>query len=198
MDANGNVPSAVAGVRVLFDGVPAPLLYVQAKQINAVVPYEMSGKTSTDITVEYQGAQTEALAVPVDETVPGVFTLDSSGFGPAAVLNQDGSINSPSNPAKKGSIIVIYATGAGQTDPQGVDGKTAVDELPKPRLPVSVRFTEPIDAEILYAGAAPSFVSGALQVNVRIPLETHSGTGVPITLTVGHASSETFATIAVE
>jgi uncharacterized protein (TIGR03437 family) len=198
LDANGNVGRAVAGVRVLFDGVPAPLLYVQAKQINAIVPYEVSGKTSTDITVEYQGAQTQALAIPVDEAVPGVFTLDGSGFGPAAVLNQNGTINSPSNPAKKGSIIAIYATGAGQSDPPGVDGKLAVGELPKPQLPVSVRFTEPIDAEILYAGAAPGFVAGALQINVRIPTATHSGTVVPFTVTVGHSSSSDIATIAVQ
>jgi uncharacterized protein (TIGR03437 family) len=197
-DANGNVSNSVAGVQVLFDGQAAPLLYVQAKQINAVVPFEIAGTTTTHIEVEYRGNGTPAIEMAVNEAVPGVFTLDSSGYGPAAVLNEDGTINSPSNPAKKGSVIMIYATGAGLTNPSAVDGKLAIGELPKPRLPVSVRFTEPIDADIVYAGAAPGFVAGAVQINARIPFQTHSGTGVPITLIIGQAVSEGFATIAVE
>ena len=48
-------------------------------------------------------------------------------------------VNSPGNPAQSGSIIVFFATGAGQTDPPGTDGLIAMNILPTPRLPVSVR-----------------------------------------------------------
>jgi hypothetical protein len=39
LDSNGLVSNTVAGVRVLFDGVPAPIVYVSATQIAVVTPY---------------------------------------------------------------------------------------------------------------------------------------------------------------
>ena len=40
--------------------------------------------------------------------------------------------------AAKGSVVSIFATGEGQTDPGGIDGRLANDTLPKPKLPVEV------------------------------------------------------------
>src|SRR5260370_5142959 len=42
----------------------------------------------------------------------GLFHQDS---GAAAALNQDGSVNSASNPAKPGSVISLFATGLEQS-----------------------------------------------------------------------------------
>jgi uncharacterized protein (TIGR03437 family) len=65
--------------------------------------------------------------------------MDGSGVGQRAILDQNSTVNSPSNHAKKCPIIIVFATGAGQTDPGGTDGQIAGDALPKPLLPVSMQ-----------------------------------------------------------
>jgi uncharacterized protein (TIGR03437 family) len=69
--------------------------------------------------------------------------------------------------------------------------------LPKPSLPVSVQINGET-AEVTYAGAAPGEVAGMLQVNARIPADAPSGTVVPITITVGDATSQAGVTVAIK
>jgi uncharacterized protein (TIGR03437 family) len=191
------LPAQLAGVRVLFNGIPGPLLYVQNSQINAVVPYGIAGTDTASVVVEYNGQKSPALTFLIDESSPGVFSLNSAGVGQAAVLNQDGSVNSPGNAAAKGSVVSIFATGGGLTSPRATDGSLNASAAGKLELPVTVRFSEPIDAEILYAGPAPGLVSGAIQINARIPPQTASGNRVPIYLKVGRALSDGEVSIAV-
>ena len=124
--------SNLGQTRVLFDGTPAPLLYVSPTQLNAVTPYAIAGRKNTQVVVEGNGQLSDALTIPVAQSTSGLFTADSSGQGQGAILNADGSLNSASNPAAKGSIVELYGTGAGQTNPAGVDGQLADDILPKP------------------------------------------------------------------
>jgi uncharacterized protein (TIGR03437 family) len=158
----------------------------------------LEGRTSTQVQVEYRGRRSSAVTLPVSRTAPGIFTMNQSGRGQGSVLNEDNiTHNSPSAPAPRGSIIVIYATGEGQTMPAGVDGKPALTTpLPKPLAPVTVTIGG-VGAEILYAGAAPQYVAGLLQVNARVPATVTPGDAVPIVLTVGNASSRDGVTIAV-
>ena len=182
----GFVDSDVSLVRVLFDGTPAPLLYVSAGQIAGVVPYAVDGKPTTRVVVEYRGQQSAPLSVPVAASSPAVFVIGAGGQG--AILNQDNSVNGVSNPAAAGSTIVIFGTGEGQTAPAGVDGRVATSVFPKPTLPVSLTIGG-IEAPIAYAGAAPSAVAGAFQVNAQIPAGVSPGSAVPVVLTVGNVSS---------
>jgi uncharacterized protein (TIGR03437 family) len=89
----------------------------------------------------------------------------------------------------------LYATGEGQTNPGGVDGRIANQVVPQPAAPVGVRIGG-VAAQILYAGAAPQSVSGLFQVNVRIPDGLTPGAN-PAVLTVGGSSSRPDATITV-
>lgn len=114
--------------------------------------------------------------------------MSGSGVGRGAILNQNSTVNAPDNPAERGSIIVLFATGAGQTTPPGVDGTFPVTVLPKPRLAVSVQIGG-LNSEILYAGAAPQQISGILQVNCRVPDGVKPGIAVPVLLTVGDTTS---------
>jgi uncharacterized protein (TIGR03437 family) len=133
--------------------------------------------------VEYQGSVSPAVDVDVAPSAPGIFTTDASGYGQGAILNADYSVNSAANPASKGSIIVIYATGQGQTDPNGIDGVVIADVLPKPVLPVTVTIGgQP--AEILYVGGGSGLVAGILQVGARVPDGIGSG-NVPVVIKVG-------------
>jgi len=197
-DSSGFFPRQLAGVQVLFDGIAAPLLYVQEKQVNAVVPYSIAGATSVTVTVAYGGATTAPLKFLLDASAPAIFSQDGSGAGQAAVLNEDGTLNSASNPALRGSIVQIFATGGGQTDPPTQDAKVNPLLPGSLNLPVRVRFTQPVDAEILYAGPAPGLVSGAVQINARIPPETRTGDGIGISLTIGSSINGVEPTLAVK
>lgn len=196
INAQGEIARTLADTRILFDDTPAPLIYVSAGQSSAVVPYNVTGKQSVRVVVEQGANRSPAITVPVVAAKPALFSANSSGRGPGAILNQDTSFNSASNPAAKGSVIVLFGTGEGQTDPPGVDGRLANSVFPKPALPVSVTIGGTRVTQLAYAGAAPGLVSGVFQINVVIPPDAPSG-DVPVTVTVGSFTSQTGLTVAI-
>jgi uncharacterized protein (TIGR03437 family) len=198
LNASGLVDTTLAGTRVLFDGVPAPLIYSWNKQLAVVVPYSVAAKSSVQVTVEYSGIVSAPVTMLVTPSAPGIFTMDVSGTGQGAILNQDGTINSAANPAAKGSVVTLFATGEGQTNPGGVDGKLApgVLPLPAPLLNVSVDIGAATLVP-LYAGAAPTLVSGVFQVNVLVPANAPSG-NASVGLRVGTATSRPGVTLAIQ
>lgn len=198
LNANGNVATSLASTMVLFDGTPAPMIYTSAKQVSAIVPYSVAGKSFTSVVVQYNGLASRLFSIAVASAVPGLFTSDASGHGQAAAVNQDGTINSPGQPAPAGSIISLYLTGEGQTTPACGDGQIANGTLPAPVLPVSVTIGGLV-ADILYAGTAPASVCGFMQINARIPMAVISGPGpsVPVLVNIGTASSQSGVTITV-
>jgi uncharacterized protein (TIGR03437 family) len=147
--------------------------------------------------VVYQGQPTASVSVPVQAASPAVFALDGSGGGQGAILNQDGSVNSQSNPAAPGSVVVLYATGAGLTTPSSVDGLLTTAPYPKPILPVSVSIYG-LPAQVIYAGAAPGLVAGALQVNVVVPAGAYPATYDQVVVTVGDYVSPSAVTLTVQ
>jgi uncharacterized protein (TIGR03437 family) len=204
VDAGGTLTTTLSDTRVLFDGIPAPLIYVSAGQINAIMPQAVAGKSTTAVEVEYRGGRSDPLTIPVAAARPGVFTMDSSGYGQGAILNEDGSLNSAANPAKRGSTIMLYLTGQGLSDPPGADGAINGGAPPKPRLPVSVAFPNvPLTCdgamgELLYAGGVAGSVAGLLQINVRVPESAQTGSAVPFYVQIGSESSEPGFTVALQ
>jgi len=194
-DASGMLSTTLGTVQVLFNSTPAPLFYVQANQINAQVPYEMAGMAAAQLQIVYQGATVAQMQVSLADASPALFTL-SNGAGNAVVVNQDGSINSDQNPAPRGSIIVLYATGVGQTSPAGVTGQAAAAPYPQPVLPVTLTMAD-IPANILFAGEAPGFV-GLLQINAQVPSGFVPTGDLAVVLSVGMYQSPEGVTIAVE
>ena len=183
--------------QVLFDGVPGAMIYSSATQVSAVVPYSVSGKPNTKVTVQYQGITSAEVTVPVTAVVPAIFTLDQSGKGQGAVLlNDNFSVNGPTNAAARNSIIVVFATGEGITNPVGVDGKLTVAPLPVPVATRSARIGN-IDAPIVYVGGAPGLVAGLVQLNIRVPQTAPVGNAVPLIITIGAATTQASVTIAV-
>jgi uncharacterized protein (TIGR03437 family) len=181
---------------VFFDDVPSPLIYVSSGQVSAILPYSVSGRASSQLRIEYLGRNSNSVVLPVRGSAPAFFTANSTGIGQGAFLNQDGSVNNTANPAELGTVVVLYATGEGQTSPSGVDGRLATEVFPKPVLPVSVQISG-VDAQILYAGAAPGLVAGVLQVNARVPVTVAPGLNIPIQMTIGGVSSRFGVTLAV-
>ena len=192
------VTNTLEGVHVLFDGTPAALTYASAGQVNAVVPYGVAGKSSTQLQVEYLGALTAPVTLPVAATAPGVFTINGSGKGQGAILNaKDGSVNSVSHPAAVGDYISIFATGGGATTPASVDGILTSLPLPYANAPVSVTIGG-ITRTAIYAGGAPGLIAGALQINVQVPEGVTAGPSVPLEVTVGNATAQAGVTLAVQ
>jgi uncharacterized protein (TIGR03437 family) len=196
--SGGIVPNSLAGVRVWFDDIAAPILYASAGQLNVVVPYAIAGETATSVRVEYMGAFSPAVSVQVLAAQPGIFTLDASGLGPAAVLNEDYSVNSTTNPAKRGDQVMIFATGQGATTPAGTDGLVALAaSTAAPPQAVTVQIGgQP--ATVSYAGNAPGMVEGALQVNATVPMNVTPGSAVRVVVAVGGTAGPATATIAVQ
>jgi uncharacterized protein (TIGR03437 family) len=192
----GFLSTALANTQVFFDNEPAPLLYANSAQLTAVVPFAVAGRDHTEVVITNSGQTSLPLDLVVANSAPALFTMDSTGQGQAAALNQDGSSNRDSNPAGRGSIIMLYATGGGETSPAGVDGLLASVPLSTLLLPVSARIgAKP--ADVMYAGGAPGFVAGVIQINVRVPDDIASGE-VPIVLQVGSALSQPGVTVNVE
>ena len=193
---NGNrLTTQLASTRVLIAGLESPVVYTSATQVAAIVPYAVAGRANVTVQVEYLGQRSNAVTVQMAATAPGVFTLNASGTGPGAILNQDYSVNSDGNPAAVNTIIQVFATGEGQTIPAGVDGKLADDPnaLAKPVQTVTATIND-VPVEVTYFGAAPGLVAGVLQVNVRIAPGVSSG---ELVLTIGGVKSQRGVTVAI-
>lgn len=196
--------AGMTAATVLFNGTPAPLLYAGPDQINVIAPYSLFGQSTVQIRLAGRMGprhppfprSATALDIAVADASPGIMTADGSGAGQALLLNEDRSANSAAGPAAKGSVVTLYAVGAGQTDPAGVDGQIVGNIGPRPLLPVSVSIGG-LDAPILHVGGVPGMVSGLLQVDCRVPAAAPAGLAVPITLTVGNTSSQADVTLAI-
>jgi uncharacterized protein (TIGR03118 family) len=195
--SGGTVGTSVSGASVTVGGHPAPVLYAEASEVGIVVPYEISGFSSADIVVTYQGQALPTLAAqPVAFTAPGVFTQTKNGTGAATALNQDGTLNTATNPAPAGSVVLLFVTGDGPKNPPGQDGLVTNDILRTPVLPVSVTIGGQA-ATVLYAGTTPGFVEGVSLVEAVVP--TGAGTGpVPVVVTGNGVSSAATATVALK
>jgi uncharacterized protein (TIGR03437 family) len=167
-DAQGRVPLALAGVQVLFDTQPVPLLYVQSQQINALAPFEPVLQTSPAITVQYNGATVGSTTAEVFVAYPGIFRLNPGVSAQAAAVNQDGTVNGPSNPAAPGSIVSIWGTGFGSINPPcatgGLNPPTAVN-LDQTVTIWDYQHYNPV----AYAGSAPGMLCGVEQINMLVP-----------------------------
>jgi uncharacterized protein (TIGR03437 family) len=197
LDDQGNIAKTLAGTRVLFDGVPAPMIYTSATQVSAVVPFAVTGKTLTVVRTEYNGVQSGGLQIGAADSAPALLTANASGTGQIAALNQDSSLNSPSNPAAANSVVVLYATGGGPWTESIPDGQIMGSHLVAPKAPVFARVGK-LPAQILYVGTAPGLVNGALQVNILLPKELIGGPAVPIRISVGNYTSPPGTTLAVK
>jgi uncharacterized protein (TIGR03437 family) len=191
--ADGKFSTLLAETQVLFDGIAAPMIYASAGQTSAIVPYRVTTKTSTQVSVVYQNVASAAQTVAVVPVQLGLFSANASGQGQGAILNQDNSVNSTSNPAKRNSIVVLFGTGEGQTTPGGIDGQTAVSIYPQPNTAITVKIGGS-DGQALYYGAAPTLVAGVIQVNVTIPAGTPDGNA---TVQIFEGANQSPATITV-
>jgi uncharacterized protein (TIGR03437 family) len=197
---DGRFPKSLGGVRVFFDDTPAPLVFTSRGQVNAVVPYNVRGKAEVEVQVEHQGIFSPVVKIPVAAAAPGIFTQKQTGSGPGAILNfQSGSyvVNTAANPARRGEIVLLYITGEGELEAEMQDGEI-VSPARLSRLKNEVRvFIGGKQARVEYAGSAPGLVAGVAQLNVVVPADAPTGSGVSVEVEVSGRRSRDDVTLAI-
>ncbi len=171
-------------------GVPATVFAFAASQVNLAIP-EISVTGYVPLQITCDGTVVGSGVTPIAAQAPGLFTLNYSGTGGGAILNQDYSVNGPSNGAKSGSFIAVYGTGFGALNPAGPDGLQ--------RLGSTVTATiGGVNAPVVYAGETPGLTHALQQINVQIPADAPKGISVPIILTINGISTQTGVTLSIE
>jgi uncharacterized protein (TIGR03437 family) len=178
------LPAKMGEAVVTLNGEPVPLLYASAGQINFQMPYADAGEASLGVARE--GIATGPFNFQLALSAPGIFTLAENQ---GAILNQDYSVNDPGLPAKLGSTVMIYATGAGAVSPPVAAGNAAPIGLT-----LSITAQNPtvtiggISAHVAFSGLAPGF-AGLWQINVVVPANAPAGDDIPVQVTFGSASN---------
>jgi uncharacterized protein (TIGR03437 family) len=186
-----NLPTELEGVRVLFDGEPAQLLAVSPSRIVVAAPERLIRPQRdavtpkvTSIQIAYNGSLSSPVWMPVAPSLPGLLTTDLLNVQPHAngpdgyVQNQDGTLNSPTNPAAKGSTIKLFVTGMGTTTPYALGGNIAESPAITPEASVyatwrAFSFEGPNPPETVQS--IPGFVSSMFQIPLQVPSTQNSG-----------------------
>ena len=105
---------------LLLNGAPIPLQSQTSSRLTAVVPSNLGDSNVASLAVSSGGATSNAVVAPVAAASPGIYSVDGSGYGQGYILNSDGTLNSPSNPAAKGSVITMFVNGVGNFTLDGI------------------------------------------------------------------------------
>src|SRR5262249_45709537 len=157
------ISTTLGDVEVLVAGVPSPLLYASAAQINMQIPAKVPAGGFEEIQV-VRASTGQVLAswlFRIDSVSPALFTADGRGVGQIAAVNQDGSINNVANPAKAGSYITLFGTGQGIVGGMPPDGQAAPPApllQTGPALKVFINSDFVPQSDIEFTGLAPGFV----------------------------------------
>ncbi len=157
---------------VRINGAVADTVWTDAGDLHVRVP--LSARGPAQFQVDRDGQASNVVIVAVDPAAPGIFTVSRNGYGQAAALNQNLTLNSPASPAAGGSIVVFYGTGI-------VSPVVTVGDVP---------------AEVLYSGQAPGLPVGLNQVNIRLATNVPAGEQ-PVLVKSGDARSLSGATLTV-
>jgi uncharacterized protein (TIGR03437 family) len=183
-----------------FSGVQgaAPLYFASGTQANIQVPWEVSGQSAVTLAATLNGTTGASQAVNVAAFAPAIFTTNSQGTGPGAIQDSSYNLISASNPAIAGTTtILIYCTGLGAVSAnQPATGSPAsLTELAPTANQATVTIGG-VTENASFSGLAPGFV-GLYQVNALVPSGVSAGSAVPVTISIGDATSN-MVTIAVQ
>jgi uncharacterized protein (TIGR03437 family) len=183
--SSGSLPTFLSGVTVTFNGIPAPLLYADTGQINAVVPYELAGQNSAVLTLLQHGSPVASVTLSVAAVSPAFFTLDEDGVGHVIAFNEDGSLNAEFNPAPAGSMLTLFLTGCGPTNPVSLTGQILPpSQTGQLALPVAGSIQGTLTS-VGYAGPAPGLVSGVCIIQLRVPVGVSSSAQAGLSVQIG-------------
>ncbi|HYK18808.1 MAG TPA: SBBP repeat-containing protein [Bryobacteraceae bacterium] len=151
-----------AGAQILIDGASIPVVSATPTSLTAVMPASAKTLGTYQIQVSLNGALSNTVQAPAAPASPGIYTADGPGYGQGYILNSDGTLNSPSNPARPNYAITIFATGEGQF--------SLVDGFAVTALTPAV-FIDGFYADGIAAVDRPvtGFVGNVYQISVTVP-----------------------------
>lgn len=204
-DANGDgfIDTSLSGVSVTVDGIAAPIVYVSASQLNVQVPYGVSIGANKVVSLTNGTAPPVTMNVTTALTAPAVFTLDGSGAGQAAALNNNGTLNTSQTAAKIGDSVLFFVTGEGDYAASSIpvrDGYLIPDTLtPLPQLsPAPTVTIGGATATGVSAGPVPGWMLGLLAVAATVPAGAATGAAVPVLVNIGGIDSQANVTLSVK
>ncbi|MGA3259608.1 MAG: S8 family serine peptidase [Bryobacteraceae bacterium] len=176
-----SLPTTLQSTQVLINGIAAPLFYVSPSQINAQVPWEVTGLFTTDLTVKVfsNDVPSNVVAAALATTAPGIFVITHDA---------DSTLVTSARPAVPGEYLRIYCTGLGMVTnepPTGAPGPFSPLAYTAQNSTVTI---EGLSAYVPYSGLAPGFV-GLYQVNVQVPANAVSASAAPLVLSNGGNST---------
>jgi uncharacterized protein (TIGR03437 family) len=193
----------LGNVKVTFNNIAAPLNYVSAGQINAQVPFELTGSSTAQVVVANGSTSSAAQTVQLASIAPGIFAL--SGGQAVAYGNTDytfaaaaGAIAGlTTHPAKilDPQTLVILATGLGPVTPAIADGVGDPTTIHNTNTQPTV-MVGGVQAKVVFSGILPGF-PGVYQVNILIQAGTPTGNAVPLQIVMGGITTTNQTTIAV-
>jgi uncharacterized protein (TIGR03437 family) len=167
-------PKILGNVQVFVNGLNAPVYSISPTQINAVVPYEVTGTTATFLVMN-GAASSNSVTVPLAPTAPGVFSLGGNGLGDGSILHANYSVVNQADPATPGEIVQVFATGLGAVNPAVQDGTAAPSQpLAKVIAPVTAYVGGIKVTNIQFQGLSPASAS-LYQLNIQIPSNVSAG-----------------------
>jgi uncharacterized protein (TIGR03437 family) len=176
----------------------APLYSVSSTQANLQVPWEAGGQTGVTLAATLNGTTGASQTVNVAAYAPAIFTINESGTGPGAIQDSSYHLVDASNPAVAGTTyILIYCTGLGPVSAnQPATGAAASSTQLAPTTELASVTIGGITENAVFSGLAPGFV-GLYQVNALVPAGVALGSAVPVTISIGGATSNQ-VTVAVQ
>ena len=172
-------------MQVKINGVPAPLLFVSAEQINFQAPFGLAGST-VEIQIITAAGASDPVTAPLISAQPGIFFDPVTGVG--AIRNDDDGTFIIDRPARTGDSVQVFCTGLGEVVPPGQTG------LPAPLSPVSVTTRTPQvliggrDAAVAFSRLAP-FLAGVYAIAVQVPEDLPPGRHTLIVIVEGIMSN---------
>ncbi|HYW43818.1 MAG TPA: hypothetical protein VE959_13230 [Bryobacteraceae bacterium] len=174
-------PPELNGTKVLLAGQPLPLHYVGDGQINAQLPFDLPVNATQQLKVQRGTTQSLPEDIVVAPAQPAVYTQDLSGTGAGAIAHAgDSSTVTPSSPAHRGEIVIIYCNGLGPVDPPVQPGTASplAGPVSVARYTVSVTIGG-VPADVKFAGLSPG-TADLYQVNVQVPQDAPLGDQIPV------------------
>lgn len=199
------LPATLAGARVSVNGVDAPLFFVSPTQVNFQLPWEALTQTHAGVAVTLFDNTSAVASISLSGFAPGIFSVNASGTGQGAVLiagtadlaaPAGGVPGRTSRPVQRGEFISIFCAGLGAVSNRPANGAAASTS------PLSSTLTQPtvtiggVTVAPSFSGLAPGFVA-LYQVNARVPANAPVSSAVPVSLSIGGATSNP-VTIAVQ
>jgi uncharacterized protein (TIGR03437 family) len=167
------LPVNLGEAAVIIGNQPAGLFYVSPAQINFLVPPDLA-PVPVKVYVTVLSLRGPIIPLALADAAPGLFQLDPQNV-----------VATPS-PAKPGELVVLWATGLGQTEGLSPDNylqvpTSAARLVPGANLSVLLDGAAVPSSAISYAGVAPGF-AGLYQINLTLPKSTRANPEIRLQL----------------